>query len=255
MRRLEAFSGVRVFVISLDKAIVTSACLGGGSSGARVRLAPRVFLCGDPSKSILTHMELDLEGEHADRSYALLVSLVTPRPIAWVTSLSLDGHLNAAPFSFFNALGANPPIIGFCPGDRDDDQPKDTARNVRATHEFVVNLVDEAVAEAMNKTSASLPYGQNELEAVGLTTAPSSVVKPPRIADVPASLECAEWGTLQIGENRLIIGLVKRVHVREELIDRDTLRVRDERFHVIGRMASPHWYCRTRDRFEMVRPK
>jgi flavin reductase (DIM6/NTAB) family NADH-FMN oxidoreductase RutF len=119
-------------------------------------------------------MELDLEGEHADRSYALLVSLVTPRPIAWVTSLSLDGHLNAAPFSFFNALGANPPIIGFCPGDRDDGQPKDTARNVRATHEFVVNLVDEAVAEAMNKTSASLPYGQNELETVGLTLLPPS---------------------------------------------------------------------------------
>ena len=69
-------------------------------------------------------MELDLEGEHADRSYALLVSLITPRPIAWVTSLGLDGHLNAAPFSFFNALGANPPIIGFCPGDRDDGQPK-----------------------------------------------------------------------------------------------------------------------------------
>jgi flavin reductase (DIM6/NTAB) family NADH-FMN oxidoreductase RutF len=214
-----------------------------------------VFLCDDPSKSILTDMELDLEGEHADRSYALLVSLVTPRPIAWVTSLSLDGHLNAAPFSFFNALGANPPIIGFCPGDRDDGQPKDTARNVRATHEFVVNLVDEAVAEAMNKTSASLPYGQNELETVGLTTAPCSVVKPPRIAEVPASLECTEWGTLQIGENRLIIGLVKRVHVREELIDRETLRIRHERFHVVGRMASPHWYCRTRDRFEMVRPK
>ena len=80
-------------------------------------------------------------------------------------------------------------------------------------------------------------------------------MKPPRIAKVPASLECTEWGTLQIGENRLIIGLVKRVHVREELIDRETLRIRGERFHVIGRMASPHWYCRTRDRFEMVRPK
>jgi flavin reductase (DIM6/NTAB) family NADH-FMN oxidoreductase RutF len=200
-------------------------------------------------------MELDLEGEHAHRSYALLVSLVTPRPIAWVTSLSPDGQLNAAPFSFFNALGANPPIIGFCPGDRDNGQPKDTARNVRTTHEFVVNLVDEALAEAMNETSASLPYGQNELEAVGLTAAPSSVVKPLRIAEAPASLECTEWGTLQIGENRLIIGLVKRVHVREELIDRKTLRIRDEHFHVVGRMASPHWYCRTRDRFEMVRPK
>jgi flavin reductase (DIM6/NTAB) family NADH-FMN oxidoreductase RutF len=200
-------------------------------------------------------MELDLEGKHADRAYAMLVSLVTPRPIAWVTSLNPDGKLNAAPFSFFNALGANPPIIGFCPGDRDDGEPKDTARNIRATHEFVVNLVDEAVAEAMNQTSASLPYGQNELETAGLATAPSSSVKPPRIAEAPASLECAEWGTLQIGGNRLIIGLVKRVHVRDELIDAKTLRIRSERFHVIGRMASPHWYCRTRDRFEMVRPK
>ena len=117
----------------------------------------------------------------------------------------------------------------------------------------MVNLVDAAVAEAMNATSASLPYGQNELEAAGLTTAPSSVVKPPRIAEVPASLECTEWGTLQIGGNRLVIGLVKRVHVREELIDRETLRIRDERFHVIGRMASPNWYCRTQDRFEMTR--
>jgi flavin reductase (DIM6/NTAB) family NADH-FMN oxidoreductase RutF len=165
-----------------------------------------VFLCGNSSKRILAHLELNLEGEHADRSYALLVSLITPRPIAWVTSLSLDGHLNAAPFSFFNALGSNPPIIGFCPGDRDDGQPKDTARNVRAQHEFVVNMVDETVAKAMNATSASLPYGQNELEAAGLTTAPSSSVKPPRFTEAPASLECTEWGTLQIGGNRLIIG-------------------------------------------------
>ena len=112
------------------------------------------------------------------------MSLVTPRPIAWVTSLSGDGHLNAAPFIFFNTLRAHPPIIGFWPGNRADGQPKDTARNVPETHEFVVNPVDEAVAEAMNKTSASLPYGQNELEEVGLAIGPSSVVKPPRMAEV-----------------------------------------------------------------------
>jgi flavin reductase (DIM6/NTAB) family NADH-FMN oxidoreductase RutF len=199
-------------------------------------------------------MELDLEGKHADRAYAILASLVTPRPIAWVTSLSPDGVVNAAPFSFFNVLGANPPILGFCPGDRDDGTPKDTARNIRLSHEFVVNLVDEQVAEAMNRTAASLPYGVSEIQQAGLTTAPSSVVKPPRIAEAPASLECAEWGTLQIGGNRLIIGLVKRVHVRDELFDLQTQRIRSEKFHVIGRMASPHWYCRTRDRFEMIRP-
>ncbi len=171
-------------------------------------------------------MELDLEGKHADRAYAVLASLVTPRPIAWVTTLGPDGVVNAAPFSFFNALGANPPIIGFCPGDREDGTPKDTARNIRLTHEFVVNLVDEACAEAMNRTAASLPYGVSELKQAGLTTAPSSVVKPPRIAEAPASLECAEWGTLQIGGNRLIIGLVKRVQVRDELFDAKTLRIR-----------------------------
>ncbi len=199
-------------------------------------------------------MEFDLEGKHADRAYQLLASLVTPRPIAWVTSLGPDGVVNAAPFSFFNVLGAEPPIVGFCPGDRDDGTPKDTARNIRLNHEFVVNLVDEALAEAMNRTAASLPYGRSEIESAGLKTAPSSVVRPPRLAEAPASLECQEWGTLQIGDNRLIIGLVKRVHVREELVDPEHLRIRSEQFRVIGRMASPHWYCRTMDRFEMKRP-
>jgi flavin reductase (DIM6/NTAB) family NADH-FMN oxidoreductase RutF len=199
-------------------------------------------------------MELDLEGKHASRSYAMLASLITPRPIAWVTTLDENGAVNAAPFSFFNALGADPPIIGFAPGDRDDGSPKDTARNIRRTHEFVVNLVDEATAEAMNRTSASLPYGVSELESAGLTAVASSVVGPPRIGEAPASLECNEWGTLQIGGNRVIIGLVRRVHVRDALIDPDKLRIRSEHFHVVGRMASPNWYCRTRDRFEMVRP-
>jgi flavin reductase (DIM6/NTAB) family NADH-FMN oxidoreductase RutF len=200
-------------------------------------------------------MELDLEGKHADRAYGILASLVTPRPIAWVTTLGPDGVVNAAPFSFFNALGADPPIIGFCPGDREDGTPKDTARNIRLTHEFVVNLVDEKTAQAMNITAAGLPYGVSEIHKAGLTTAPSSIIKPPRIAEAPASMECTEWGTLQIGGNRLIIGLVKRVHVREDLFDAQKFRIRTENFQVVGRMASPNWYCRTMDRFEMVRPK
>jgi len=148
-------------------------------------------------------MELDLENEYAARAYPILASLVTPRPIALVTTLSADGRVNAAPFSFFNLLGADPPICAFAPGDRDDDTPKDTARNVRATHEFVVNLVDEAIAEAMNQCAAPLPFGESELARAGLHAAPSSLVKPPRIAEAPASLECVEWGTLQIGGNRV----------------------------------------------------
>lgn len=199
-------------------------------------------------------MELDLEHDFADRAYQLLVSLVTPRPIAFVTTMSPDGRVNAAPFSFFNVFGANPPILAFAPADREDGTPKDTALNVRATHEFVVNLVDEAIAEAMNKCAASLPYGENELVHAGLTTVPSSIVKPPRIAESPVNMECVEWGTLQIGSNRLVIGVIKRLHLRDDLFDTEKKRVHSEKLQVIGRMAAPHWYCRTRDRFEMIRP-
>ncbi len=199
-------------------------------------------------------MELDLEGRLADRAYSILASLVVPRPIALVTTLSPDGKVNAAPFSFFNLLGADPPVLAVAPGDRDDGTPKDTARNIRLTHEFVVNLVDENLAEAMNKCAASLPYGEDELRHAGLEAMASSVVKPPRIAESPVSLECKEWGTLQIGDNRVVIGLVKRLHVRDDLFDPEKKRVNSERLFLIGRMASPHWYCRTRDRFELIRP-
>jgi len=199
-------------------------------------------------------MELDLEKEFAPRAYQLLVSLVTPRPIALVTTISVDGKVNAAPFSFFNVMGANPPICAFAPSDRENGVPKDTALNVRATHEFVVNLVDEKIAEAMNQCAASLPFGENELVRAGLTAAPSSVVKPPRIVEAPASLECTEWGTLQIGGNRMVIGLIKRIHLRDELFDAEKKRIVTEKFFPIGRMASPHWYCKTSDRFEMKRP-
>jgi flavin reductase (DIM6/NTAB) family NADH-FMN oxidoreductase RutF len=200
-------------------------------------------------------MELDLEGQFADQAYPILASLVVPRPIALVTTISPDGKVNAAPFSFFNVLGGEPPILAVAPGDRDDGTPKDTARNIRLTHEFVVNLVDEALAGAMNKCAASLPYGEDELEHAGLHPSQSSVVKPPRISEAPVSLECKEWGTLQIGDNRVVIGLVKRLHLRAELFDAEKKRVNSERLFLIGRMASPHWYCRTRDRFELIRPK
>jgi flavin reductase (DIM6/NTAB) family NADH-FMN oxidoreductase RutF len=200
-------------------------------------------------------MELNLETDYADRAYTILASLVTPRPIALVTTMGAEGKINAAPFSFFNLLGANPPICAFAPGDRDNGTPKDTALNVRAMHEFVVNLVDEKIAGAMNQCAASLPFGENELVRAGLTAAPSSIVKPPRIAESPASLECVEWGTLQIGKNRVVIGLIKRLHVRDELFDAEKKRIHTDKLFTIGRMASPDWYCRTRDRFEMKRPE
>jgi flavin reductase (DIM6/NTAB) family NADH-FMN oxidoreductase RutF len=200
-------------------------------------------------------MKLEFSGEWAERAYPILASLVTPRPIALVTTMSVEGKVNAAPFSFFNLLGARPPILAFAPGDRSEGVPKDTARNILATHEFVVNLVDEAMAEPMNQCAASLPYGVNELEQAGLRTMASAIVKPPRIAESPASLECAEWGTLRIGDNRVIIGLIKCLHLRDDLFDAEKKRVHAGKLFLIGRMASPDWYCRTRERFEMPHPK
>ncbi len=200
-------------------------------------------------------IELDILHQHADRAYPILAGLVTPRPIAWVTTLNEDGSVNAAPFSFFNVFGAEPPLVIFAPGNRDDGSPKDTARNCERTGEFVINLVDESLAEAMNQTAAAFPYGTSETERGQLATAPSSSVAPPRIAAAPAALECKLHDIQIIGENRLVLGIVHRVQVREEFFDAETLRVRGEKFHPIGRMAVPNWYCKTSDLFTMIRPR
>ena len=199
-------------------------------------------------------MEFDLDGEYRKQAYKLLAGLVTPRPIAWVTTRDSKGRVNAAPFSFFNCFGTRPPIVGFAPGDKAPGLPKDTARNIRETGEFVVNLVDEDTAEAMNQTAAELAYGESEIEIAGLTIESSQTVAVPRIAESPVALECTEWATLEIGRNRLVIGLVHRIHAREGVIDPDTLLVNPDEFRPIGRMQVPSGYCRTRDQFDMPRP-
>lgn len=200
-------------------------------------------------------MEFDLTGEHAKYSYKLLAGLVTPRPIAWVTTIDEAGSVNAAPFSFFNVLGTRPPILGFAPGDKSPGVPKDTARNLRRSGEFVVNLVDEACAEAMNVTSAELPHGESEIEIAGLHTTASVTIAPPRISEAPVAMECREWSTLEIGSNRLVIGLIDRIHVKEGMIDPDTLLVNRDIYRPIGRMEVPAGYCRTGDHFTMPRPE
>ena len=200
-------------------------------------------------------MLLDLTGPLREDAYMILAGLVTPRPIALVTTVDEEGRVNAAPFSFFNVLGDSPPIVGLCPGDRSPGIPKDTARNIRLTHEFVVNLVDEPLGPQMNLCAATLPPGVNELDHAGLTAAPSTAVKPPRILEAPASLECRHHSTLEIGDNRLIIGEVLRVHVRDGIFDPETWLVQPGAYQPIGRMQSPHWYCRTTAMFEMRRPK
>lgn len=185
----------------------------------------------------------------------ILSGLVVPRPIALTTTVDELGRVNAAPFSFFNVLGDSPPIVGLCPGDRSPGVPKDTARNIRVTQEFVINLVDEALAEKMSLCAASLPPGQSELDHAGLSALPSSVVRPPRIAESPASLECRCVLIQEIGQNRLVIGEVLRVHVRDGILDPETWLVRPGSWHPIGRMQAPHWYTGTRELFEIRRPQ
>jgi flavin reductase (DIM6/NTAB) family NADH-FMN oxidoreductase RutF len=201
-------------------------------------------------------MELNFETpELKNRAYYILSSLITPRPIALVTTINRGGQINAAPFSFFNLMGSRPPICVFAPGNREEGTPKDTALNIRETKEFVVNLVDERIAEAMNLCATSIPFGESELALSGLTPAKSSVVAPPRIFEAPASLECELHDILEIGQNRMVIGLIKRVHVQDEIYDAETRRIHTDKHRTIGRMAPPHWYCKTSEQFEMIKPK
>ncbi len=197
----------------------------------------------------------DLRTLAPELNYKLLVGLVTPRPIALVTSLDATGRVNAAPFSYFNVVGSAPPLVILSIGDRPDNgAPKDTAANIAATKEFVVHLVDEGIAEQMNQCSKDYPAGVSELAAAGFTSIPSSAVRPPRIAEAPVHLECVEEQTLLIGDNRLILGRILVVHVREGIVDPEKYRVRDGAFFPIGRMHGRGWYTRTRDQFELVRP-
>lgn len=200
-------------------------------------------------------MEFDFEGKDLPNAYKLLAGLVTPRPIAWVTTIDGQGKVNAAPFSFFNVFGSRPPIVALAPGDRAPGTPKDTARNIRQTHNFVVNLANEALAEAMVACAASLPPGESELDHAGLTTCPSTSIEAPRIAEAPVSLECTEWATMEIGDNRLVIGVVKRLHAQDGILDPTSLRVNREAYRPVGRMHGPDGYTRTRDFFTIDRPE
>ncbi|QOV87598.1 flavin reductase family protein [Humisphaera borealis] len=198
-------------------------------------------------------MDLDPASLTSSQRYKLLTCLVVPRPIALVTTLSDAGVVNAAPFSFFNVVGSEPPIVVLGIGDRADGTPKDTALNIRRTREFVVNVVTEATAAGMNVCATDFPPGQSELPAAGFTAEPSVKVRPPRIAESPVHLECREVQTIEIGENRIVMGEVVHIQIRDELIDRDKMYVRTEAIQAIGRMHAPSWYCRTNDLFELKR--
>lgn len=199
-------------------------------------------------------MRLTLSELSPGKRYHLLSSLVVPRPIAWVTTLNENGSVNAAPFSYFNLMGEDPPLVVLGIGKRHDGSAKDSFRNIRRAREFVINIVTEAAAEAMSLCGTDFPEGVSEIEALGLATEPSVLVKPPRLAASPAHLEGRELQTLLVGNNQVVMGELLAVHVRDEFIDAKTLRVLTDKMEIIGRLqGGGGGYTRTRDRFELER--
>ena len=193
-------------------------------------------------------MHLHLSDLSPKESYKLLSGLIIPRPIAWVSTISVEGGTNLAPFSFFNIMGVNPPIVAFAPGDKAPSVPKDTAQNIASGSEFVVNLVDESLMSQMVVSAQPHASAVSEIELTGLTVVPSVSVSPPRVAEAPVSMECKEVQTLLIGGNRLIIGEVLELHVKDEFLESDSTCIAPH-YAPVGRLASPDVYCRTTDQF------
>jgi len=189
--------------------------------------------------------------------YKLMVGAIVPRPIAFVSTVSPDGVPNLAPFSFFTAISANPPVVCFCPMVRGSDGGrKDTLSNIEATREFVVNVVSEDFAREMNTCSAEFPPQVDEFQVSGLTPLASEVVRPPRVAESRIQMECRLFQIVHVSPKplggSLVIGEVVRFHVADELFD--NFRIDPDKLRAIGRMGGPT-YTRTTDRFEMERPK
>lgn len=199
--------------------------------------------------------------------YKLMIGMVVPRPIAFVSSLDEQGVRNLAPFSYFMACTADPPVVCFVSGYRTSEHPtpqhrspqhrsKDTLRNIAATKEFVVNIVSEEFADKMNLTAAEVAPEVDEFELSGLTPVSSELVRPPRVGESHAHMECRLRQLLPIGEapggGTVIFGDVLRFHVDEAVID--GYKIDADRLKAIGRMGGPT-YVRTRDRFDMARPK
>ena len=200
-------------------------------------------------------MQIDPTESSVREIYTLMVQLITPRPIAWVSSVSKAGVTNLAPYSFFNGVGANPPTVVFCPANQRDGSPKDSLRNVLETNEFVVNVVSSDDAALMNQSSANYDSEVSEFEVIGIETLESEKVTPPRIASSRAQFECRllqhiELGTGPSGAN-VVIGEIVLLHVADSIIS-DGI-VDPAKLDNIGRLGGKA-YTKTTDRFELDRP-
>ena len=190
-----------------------------------------------------------------DGFYRVLTGVVVPRPIAFVSTRSKDGLINLAPYSFFNAVAYDPPTIVFSSSRQAGDKRKDTLAHIEETGEFVVNIVVDDIAEAMNRTAAEYPSEVSEFEIAGLTPAASQKVRPPRVAESPVNMECRLLQVVPLGQgdhqHGLVIGQVVLMHIRDDLIEGH--RINHQRLKPTGRLAGS-MYCHTSDVFEMVRP-
>ncbi|MCL4257166.1 MAG: flavin reductase family protein [Anaerolineales bacterium] len=203
-------------------------------------------------------MQFDPQTAPAGAVSKILTGSVIPRPIAWVSTVSAEGVLNLAPFSFFNVAAHKPPTLLFCIEVRGSDGGiKDTYHNIVATKQYVINIATEPLAEAMNLSSTELPPERDEFEVAGLTPAPSARVTPPRVAASPVSFECELRQVVPIGDGTpgsawIMIGEVVYVHVADEIIN-EKFYVDSQKLRAIGRLSG-FGYSRTTDTFEMKRP-
>ena len=183
--------------------------------------------------------------------YQFMISLVVPRPIAFVSTVNAQGLRNLAPFSFFNAISSDPPLVGVSILDRKDD-PKDTLRNVREVREFVVNLVSEPLLDAMVQTSGEWPRNADEFEIAGFTAAPSDLVKPPRVVESPVAMECRLYQEVVLGSSSLVVGEILRMHVDDAVLTDG--RVDVTKLRPVGRLGGDG-YCVIGEVLRRARPK
>lgn len=202
----------------------------------------------------MTHQAIRFADLTPRNAYKVMIGTVVPRPIAWVTTQSPDGVINAAPYSFFNCLSADPPILALGVENKPDRRFKDTAWNIRTTEVFTVNICDIANLAPMAATAAPFPPEVDELAMAGLTAIPGDIIDCPRIAEAPVAFECRRHVSVAVsGAREIVLGRIEMAHIREDIIDTVTFYSDAEKLDAIGRMGGDG-YCSTRDLFDLKTP-